>query len=163
MTAPMVDYADVKSGDVELWLIRCPPGFDYTQLHGKPAIPMQASGGITLRSVPSCETEGLIGAFPSLKKQRYMLGRPFTRQMVVTLPASAATASEVPPTTLPPVPQHRRLTLRNPYELPQVSSDPVPPSSTRKRSRNESETAEERAQRKAAAKAAKAAKAGHRG
>lgn len=120
-----VDYADVKSKDCELWLIRCPPGFDVSALDGHQAGTSEVSrgSGFELRPTPACEAAGLISAFPSAKKKRWVTGKPFARQFVVT-----KTAPKVEPAAnhkkewvaglgqpLPPVPQKVGMRLRHAF------------------------------------------------
>jgi hypothetical protein len=198
MTQPMptepspVDYSDVKK-DCDLWMIRCPPGFDVAQLDGHQLADgageaPSRGAGFVLRPVPSCEAEGLASAFPSAKKKRWLLGKAFARQFVVTVPPTAeppATDDDVSvPRPLPKPPQASGLRLRHAFvggalPPPRPEAAVASPSAAAasgkkgKRKRREAEeaeeaapaaaasgeeTAEERAERKAAKKAKKQAK-----
>ena len=187
VSQPTVDYADVKSSNVELFLFRCPPGFDATQLDGASLqLPDgsdasstdagSAGGGIVIRATPDCESQELTGAFPSTKKKRWMISKAFTRQFAVSLatPPEPVTA---PPPPLPPVPMVSGLRLRRPSlnGMPPPAAEcgtqppapaPAPqqggggggtPPGSRKRGTDD-QSEEDRRAAKAAKKAAKAAK-----
>lgn len=186
---PVVDYADVKSGEVELWVIRTPPGFDASRLHGAnisigeaasssssgvataaaPA-PDGGSDGFVIRPTPQCESEGLVCAFPSGKKQRYVLGKSFARQFAVSEQIGAATAavadaSAAPPPPLPPVPQIAGLRLRHMFMggatvVPPTGGSSGGGNGSHKRSSSiaDAATEEEAAAKKARKAARKAAK-----
>lgn len=114
---PIIDYATTKSDDVELWAIRVPPGFDPAKLDSLTLRADGASGdGFTVRSAPAAEAGSIVPAFPSAKKNRWMLGKPFTRQLVVVVPPPSAHAhAAVVPPPLPPVPQVGGMRLSRPY------------------------------------------------
>ena len=142
VNAPVVDYAQTKGDGIELWAIRLPPGFDPSRLDGLTLDSLGASGdGFTVREAPSVETASMLAAFPSAKKNRWMLGKPFARQLVVRVPPPATHASaEVPPPPLPRPPQVRSMRLCRPYKVPEMCAPPAaaaasssPPASTRKR------------------------------
>mmetsp|Transcript_23113 Transcript_23113/g.58965 ORF Transcript_23113/g.58965 Transcript_23113/m.58965 type:complete len:191 (+) Transcript_23113:19-591(+) len=171
-----VDHADVKSGDVELFVIRCPPGFDATRLHGtmvqlsEHASSLAEDGddeGFVLRPTPACESQGLACAFPSSKKQRYVLGKTIARQFAVServaaSVASASAADDAPPPPLPPVPQIPGLRLRHSLVGQGEFLAPAGGSATgasHKRSSSASATGDTEAERRAAKVARKAEKA----
>lgn len=178
---PVVDYSEIKGDDVELFAIRVPPGFDYHHLDGlrfDTAGSSTQGDGFTLREAPVVESEALLSAFPSAKKNRWVAAKPFVRQLVVSMPPpeQAAAAESLPP-PLPPVPQIQGLRLRRVLQSelpPRPSSAPAAaPSSAnasaamprkRKQGGDDSvaeraeETAIEREERKAAKRAKKAAK-----
>lgn len=171
-----IDHADIKSDEIELWAIRCPPGFDVSQLEG---LDMSAAGtasgdGFEVRTAPMSECESVVSVFPSAKKKRYLVGKQFARNLVVSMPPppAAASAAVLPP-PLPPVPPPQGLRLRNMFlggTLPPARAQPAPAKSSRKRSAPDAgggsaaaaegggggETAEAKAARKAAKKARKA-------
>ena len=168
---PTIDFAAVKGDEVELWAISVPPGFDASRLEGLDVTSDTALGnGFELRGAPAIECSPILAAFPSAKKKRWLLGKPFSKQLVVSVPPpphSAATDKLPPP--LPPVPMVPGLRLRTMHlggTLPPRASAPGA-SSLRKRSKDRSdvaagggsaeEDAEARAARKAAKKASKKA------
>ena len=169
-----VDYADTKSDEIELWAIRCPPGFDVSQLEGLDVSAAGAASGdsFEVRAAPMSECETVVSVFPSSKKKRYLVGKTFTRSLVVSIPPPpVAPSAAVLPPPLPPVPQVQGLRLRNMFlggTLPPASTQLSPAKSSCKRSAPDrsaaaaeggGETAEAKAARKAAKKARKAAAA----
>ena len=136
---PTTDYTATKDDDVELWMIRCPPDFDPSQLHGAafqfdPNDSQSASSSsqslmlhhssadeVVLNAVPRVESQGFICAMPSAKKQRWMLAKHFARQFAISGGRSSSGGSSVatapahhdaPRATLPPVPMKPNLRLR---------------------------------------------------
>ena len=84
---PPIDYSTTKSDDVELWAIRVPPGFDASRLDG---LTLDTAGGargdgFTVRAAPTCDPRLVVSAFPSTKKNRWVVGKPFTRQLAVIM------------------------------------------------------------------------------
>ena len=166
-----IDIADVKDEDVELWVIRCPPGFDVSRLHGQTINVADASecsnttdsssgNRVIIRPTPACESEELICALPSMKKQRYVVSKPFAKQFAVTeeIGHVASGAVSAVPAQLPPVPQLPGLRLRN------RNAESIP-STARKRGveLGAGHAAEEKEKARKASKAArKAAKAAKR-
>lgn len=137
--APPLDYAQTKGEDIELWAIRVPPGFDASQLDGLAVGEAGAEGdGFVMKQMPEVECDATVCAFPSAKKKRWLVAKPFARQLVVSVPPPplAASASSVPP-PLPPVPQVPGLTFR---QTSVFMSAPEPaaaePASPRKRPRS---------------------------
>ncbi len=134
----LFDWSEVKKPDVELWAIRLPPGFDASRLGGHTlrgddgaACSSSDDGGFTLRPIPVCEAEGLLGAFPSAKKQRWIAGKPITRQFAVTvppgpLPPPAAHIADLG-RPLPPVPPVPGLRLRQPFAGASMAGVPSAP------------------------------------
>ena len=163
---PPIDHANTEADDVSLWALRIPPGFDASRLNGLEIDPSGVTygDGFEIREMPVVEAANIVSAFPSAKKNRWMVAKPFVRQLAVIVPPPKAepSASEVPP-PLPPVPPPTaRLRLSRPF--PDVPTPAVPASesasSSRKRkSRDEHADADaaaaaaEKAQRKAAKKA----------
>ena len=181
-----LDASELSSGDVELWMIRCPTGFDAAQLDGLKVKASQletldcavGSSGARLRSVPACEADGFVGLLPDKNRKRWQLSAPFARTLMVTSAAAAATTTTAAgldvPRPLPPVPPVSGLRMRRARDGLPAAPQPS------KRKRHEagdgggkpegaeapSATAEqealrkqERAEEKAAKKAKKAAKA----
>ena len=142
---PTTDYTATKDDDVELWMIRCPPDFDPSQLHGAafqfdPNDSQSASSSsqslmlhhssadeVVLNAVPRVESQGFICAMPSAKKQRWMLAKHFARQFAISGGRSSSGGSSVatapahhdaPRATLPPVPMKPNLRLRGLMAIP---------------------------------------------
>ena len=165
-----IDYSAIKGDNIELWAIRVPPGFDATQLDGltlSSASGGAASGdGFELRTAPAAECGHVLAAFPSVKRKRWLLGKPFSRQLVVSIPPPpVSSAAQGTPPPLPPVAMASGLRLRSTFlggTLPQRSTASAA-SAPRKRkseanaSGPQAEDAEAKAARKAARKAAKRA------
>ena len=121
---PVVDFKALKGDEVELWSIRVPPGFDVSKLNGvtvnDDGAPIQG-GSFVMSAAPAAECEAVVSAFPSSKKKRWLLAKPFAKQYVVhVLPPTDVAAASTEPLPLPPVPQHTTLRMRNPTlrELP---------------------------------------------
>ena len=117
VTSPLIDHAQTKHEGVELWAIRVPPGFDASRLDQMSIGAAGASGdGFHLRDAPSIESAAVITAFPSAKKNRWLVGKRFTRQLVVSVPPPAEDGnSAVVPPPLPPVPPVSGLRLSRPF------------------------------------------------
>ena len=124
--ASLCDHAALERDDVELWLIRCPPGFDPSELHDRTvdltqeATPLGTGSqatGYCLRPIPAAESSGMVGVFPSAGRKRWMVGKPVAQQFAVSATPSAAAAavSSHAPTPLPPVPQVEGLRLRHAF------------------------------------------------
>jgi hypothetical protein len=137
--ASQLDHAALEGDDVELWLIRCPPGFDPSELHDRkvdltredstPIGTGSQATGYCLRPIPACESAGVVGVFPSARRKRWLIGKPVTQQFAVSLAPSAvaaAGASSAAPTPLPLVPQVQGLRLRHAF----VGAVPPPPAAT---------------------------------
>ena len=135
------DHATVEGGDVELWLIRCPPGFDASELHER-TIDLSHGGatelgsgsqasGYSLRPVPAIESAGVVGVFPSAQRKRWLLGKPLARQFAISrTPAGAVTSARAE--RLPTILQVPGQRLRN-AAIGSVGNDIVAPPSSRKR------------------------------
>jgi hypothetical protein len=115
--APSVDFSDTRDDSVELWAIRCPPGFDASRLDGLSMGELGAEGdGFALAAAPSGGELAVLSAFPSAKKNRWLLGKGFARQFVVSVPPPPdAPSAMVQPEPLPPVPQKPGLRLRHSF------------------------------------------------
>ena len=159
VNAPVVDYSQTKADGVELWAIRLPPGFDASRLDGLMLNSDGAMGdGFTVRAAPTAESGSIIPAFPSAKKNRWVLGKSFARQLVVALPPPDALASAaVPPPPLPPVPQVRNMRLCRPY--PEITSPAAPPPAAATAASTSAPPAATRKRAEAPAAAGKAGKA----
>ena len=139
--ASQCDHATVEGGDVELWLIRCPPGFDASELHER-TIDLSQGGatelgsgsqasGYSLRPVPAIESAGVVGVFPSAQRKRWLLGKPLARQFAISrTPAGAVTSARAE--RLPTILQVPGQRLRN-AAIGRVGDDIVAPPSNRKR------------------------------
>ena len=141
VSSPPIDFAQTKPDEVELWAIRVPPGFDVSRLDELSVSSAGARGdGFTLRAAPGLESGSIISAFPSAKKNRWMLGKAFARQLTVVVPPPPADtgAASVPP-PLPPVPPKRGLRLSRPFPdiAPHATPANVGPASSRKRATKE--------------------------
>ena len=129
------DHGTLEGDNIELWLIRCPPGFQASELHDRTidvsqGLSMIGEGsqatGYCLRPIPACESAGVVGVFPSARHKRWLLGKPLTRQFAVTLaPQTLVAASSEGPRPLPPVARVEGLCMRN--ALPGVTHPPVAP------------------------------------
>lgn len=144
------DHATLEGDDVELWLIRCPPGFDAAELHER-TIDLSQGGatvlgsgsqasGYSLRPIPAIEGAGVVGVFPSAQRKRWLLGKPLARQFAISrTPAGAA--STVGAQRLPTILQIPGQSLRN-AAIGTIGNDivapPAPaPASSRKRAAEE--------------------------
>ena len=159
--APPLDHSHVKSEDIELWAIRCPPGFDASQLEGldMAADRVTQGEGFEVRPAPSDESDAVLSAFPSAKKGRWLLGKPFSRQLVVSLPeAPKKAAAAAPPPPLPPVPKIPGLRLRHIFLGGTMPAAVAAAPSSRKRTAASEEADAAKAAKKAKKEAKKAAK-----
>ena len=129
------DHEHVEGGDVELWLIRCPPGFDLSELHDRKVkadeTTLLGSGsqstGYCLRPLPPCEAAGIVGVFPSSRRKRWLLGKPVARQFAVSLaPAGQNPALRAEACDLPQVPQIKGLRMRHFSPGEAVPKPPAP-------------------------------------
>lgn len=125
------DHRTIEGDDVELILIRVPPNFQPAELHGRTIDLSRESTalgegsqatGYCLRSAPAHESSGIVSVFPSKRHKRWLLGKPVTRQLNVTLAPSTALASLEAAPPLPPVPYTKGLGLR-----PAPPGGPAPP------------------------------------
>ena len=91
---PPIDYAETKADDVSLWALRIPPGFDPARLNGLTLDPagVTIGDGFEIREMPVAETARMISAFPSAKKNRWLVAKPFVRQLAVIVPPPRAEA-----------------------------------------------------------------------
>ena len=138
------DHASLEGDDVELWLIRCPPGFDTSELHDRSIDLSQATtllgsgsqaSGYTLRPIPACEGAGVVGVFPSAQRKRWLLGKPLARQFAISRTAASAGSSQGPQ-PLPKIPQVPGLRLRN-SSIGSTGPPAAPPPPSRKRAADE--------------------------
>ena len=138
------DHAALEGDDVELWLIRCPPGFDASELHDRTIDLSQeatilGSGsqatGYSLRPIPACEGAGVVGVFPSAQRKRWLMGKPLARQFAISRTAAGA-ASLVVPESLQTIPQVPGLRLRN-ASIGSSGPSASAPASDRKRAADE--------------------------
>lgn len=129
------DHRTIESDDVELWLIRVPPNFVPAELHDRTIDLSKESTalgegsqatGYCLRSAPAHESAGIVSVFPSTRHKRWLLGKPVTRQLNVTLAPVAASASLEAAPPLPRVPCTEGLGLR-----PAPPGGPAPPATAR--------------------------------
>jgi|TARA_B110000196_G_C20860227_1_gene526983 hypothetical protein len=140
------DHATLEGDDVELWLIRCPPGFDTAELHertidlsqGGPTVLGSGSqaSGYSLRPIPAIESAGVVGVFPSAQSKRWLLGKQIARQFAISrTPAGAASSAGAQ--RLPTILQVPGQRLRN-AAIGSIGNDIVaPPAPSRKRAAEE--------------------------
>ena len=173
MSHAVVDHSAIKGDNIELWAIRVPPGFDATQLDGlelNSASGIVSGDGFDLRDAPAVECEHILPAFPSAKRKRWVLAKPFARQLVVSIaPPPVSTAAQGVPPPLPPVPMASGLRLRSTFLGGTLPPRTAPLSARRRKPEGDAsgqqatpassdrEDAESKAARKAARKAAKRA------
>lgn len=125
------DHSDVEGSNMELFLFRCPPGYDASKLHGVELVldsgdPLELPDSThCLRAVPACESISLRGVFPCGKRKQWELGKPFARQFAVG-PRSRDTAwapgLQSGNGELPPVKQSPGLRLRHSF----MGGNPIP-------------------------------------
>ena len=127
------EYAEVKGSEVEVWMIRCPPGFDVSTLDGLKMnmasldAPNCTVGGdgLMLQAVPAHETANHSVAFPDTAGKRWRLSKQFTRQFALVNEVDTTLNSDIQPTEKPPVPQTGFLRLRTSHPGGVHTSPPV--------------------------------------
>ncbi|KAL3897025.1 MAG: hypothetical protein SGPRY_013141, partial [Prymnesium sp.] len=119
------DYSDFKAKGNELWLIRCPPGFDASQLEGleidEAALTSGATSlgteGLSLCPTPLIECAHHMVALPSSHANRWRVGKVPSRHFALLHSHDAKWATPCSPSALPAPPKHVGLHNRHPSLL----------------------------------------------